>query len=218
MSNPNVTSIPHSSTPIINPDNDQVTRAWYLFFQNLFTLSGSGGNTVTLDDIQQSFTQSFINQEYEQGKLIDGILQSPIPSLGTASFVNIDKGTWAPTITGSTTNPTVGYTVQTGEYINIGGLVQCNGHVQWTSYSGGSGNVRISLPFIVSNSIPVSGSLSAISGLTFPVGSATVAFEGINATSTSRIMSIINGGTSGELTIGGLGAAGLIRFSLVYKT
>jgi len=59
-----------------------------------------------------------------------------------------EEGTWTPTVTGSTTNPTVGYAAQSGFYTKIGRTVNIQGRMQLNSISGGSGNFRLSgLPF-----------------------------------------------------------------------
>jgi hypothetical protein len=59
-----------------------------------------------------------------------------------------EEGTWTPTITGSSSNPTVTYTAQTGFYTKIGRMVSIQGRVGLSARTGGGGNLRISgLPF-----------------------------------------------------------------------
>ncbi len=48
----NVTSIPSSRQPLTDSRTGLVSREWYLYWQNLFTLAGSGGNAVSLDELQ----------------------------------------------------------------------------------------------------------------------------------------------------------------------
>jgi len=48
----NITKIPASRVPVTDPQTGLVSRDWYRFFFNLFNLTGSGANAVTLDDLQ----------------------------------------------------------------------------------------------------------------------------------------------------------------------
>ena len=59
-----------------------------------------------------------------------------------------EEGTWTPIYSGSTTNPTVSYTVQYGEYVKIGRQVIARFELRTGSVSGGSGIVTVGgLPF-----------------------------------------------------------------------
>tara|TARA_R100000278_G_C5475714_1_gene166349 strand:+ start:137 stop:1237 length:1101 start_codon:yes stop_codon:yes gene_type:complete len=59
-----------------------------------------------------------------------------------------EEGTWTPTYSGSTTNPTVSYTEQHGEYVKIGRQVIARLELKTSSFSGGSGIVTVGgLPF-----------------------------------------------------------------------
>jgi len=48
----NITQIPALRVPFIDPNTGLISREWYRFLLNLFTLTGSGNNQITLDDIQ----------------------------------------------------------------------------------------------------------------------------------------------------------------------
>ncbi len=48
----NVTNIPSNRVEFIDSRTGLVSREWYRFFLNLFTLAGGGGNQITLDDLQ----------------------------------------------------------------------------------------------------------------------------------------------------------------------
>lgn len=73
-----------------------------------------------------------------------------------SSFVNgnvplIDGDTYVPVITGSTSNPTVSYTTQTGQWMRIrlagvGAITVMRCLVVINTISGGSGNLQISVP------------------------------------------------------------------------
>ena len=72
-----------------------------------------------------------------------------------------EEGTWTPTYSGSTTNPTVSYTEQHGEYVKIGRQVIARLELKTSSFSGGSGVITVGgLPFAtVSNDGARAGSL-----------------------------------------------------------
>ena len=70
-----------------------------------------------------------------------------VPSADANTLDDYEEGTWTPTITGSSTNPSVTYAQQRARYTKIGRLVTFNFDVSAT-LSGGSGALRISsLPF-----------------------------------------------------------------------
>ena len=52
MANLNVTNIPAPRVPFIDERTGLMAREWYRFFLNLFVLTGSGSNPITLDELQ----------------------------------------------------------------------------------------------------------------------------------------------------------------------
>lgn len=50
----NITSIPAARVPFIDERTGLISREWYLFLINLFALSGSGTNSISLADVQVS--------------------------------------------------------------------------------------------------------------------------------------------------------------------
>ena len=49
---PNITNIPAPRVPIIDARTGLMAREWYRFLLNLFTLTGSGSNSTSLQDVQ----------------------------------------------------------------------------------------------------------------------------------------------------------------------
>jgi len=49
---PNITQIPAPRVPIIDEKTGLMSREWYRFFVNIFSLTGNGSNTVSLEDLQ----------------------------------------------------------------------------------------------------------------------------------------------------------------------
>jgi hypothetical protein len=73
-----------------------------------------------------------------------------------------EEGTWTPTYTASTTNPTVTYARQDGYYTKIGDIVFVYFMLGTSAVTGGSGSVRVSgLPFSVNNAgtFPIYGNI-----------------------------------------------------------
>jgi len=84
-----------------------------------------------------------------------GGIKFPATQVASADVNTLDdyeEGTWTPSFTGSTTNPTVSYNVQTGKYTKIGRLVTVSFVcIASGTPSGGSGDILVSgLPFGVS--------------------------------------------------------------------
>ena len=52
MANLNVTNIPAPRVPLIDERTGLMAREWYRFFLNLFVLTGSGNNPVSLEELQ----------------------------------------------------------------------------------------------------------------------------------------------------------------------
>ena len=58
-----------------------------------------------------------------------------------------EEGTWTPTISATSSSPTVTYNNQYGWYLKIGSLVHIGMWIEIGSISGGSGDVFVTLPF-----------------------------------------------------------------------
>jgi hypothetical protein len=48
----NLTTIPAPRVPLVDPQTGQISNEWYRFFFNLYVLTGSGTNNITLTDLQ----------------------------------------------------------------------------------------------------------------------------------------------------------------------
>ena len=48
----NVTNIPAPRVPLVDPATGLISKEWYRFLLNIFTLTGSGSTTISLDDLQ----------------------------------------------------------------------------------------------------------------------------------------------------------------------
>jgi len=89
-----------------------------------------------------------------------------------------DTGTWVPAVTGSTGNPTITYTTQVGKYTRIGNVVCFSFVIVINAFSGGTGNLRVSLPIAVANDSVADWTRNGVvlSGVDIPGTSAGLAF------------------------------------------
>jgi len=242
---PNITNIPAGRVPLIDPRTQLISREWYRFFVNLFNLTGAGTNEVSLEELQYApASEPFPTSENDQFGNVTSLQESlvaliqqvnqqsqtlPIPQpfipydiiapsdpqLGTVASKDYSIGNWTPVITASVSDPTVNYVSRYGNYIKIGNLVQCDTYVEWDSFTGGSGNIRVSLPFPITT-VYSGGTLVSMSGLTFPTTRVFANIQGVASTSTVQI-STMEAGTSGTiLTVSGAASVGLIQFTMSY--
>lgn len=67
--------------------------------------------------------------------------------LGDAAAQAYEEGAFTPTVTGSVSDPTIAYSARLGAYTRVGRMVFAEIGLVISSVSGGSGDVRVSLPF-----------------------------------------------------------------------
>tara|TARA_R110002096_G_scaffold95098_2_gene213447 strand:- start:523 stop:1356 length:834 start_codon:yes stop_codon:yes gene_type:complete len=94
------------------------------------------------------------NVEVMSGNLVIGTSGKGIDFSATAGtgtselFSDYEEGTFTPTYTGSTSNPTITYDMQYGIYVKVGRLCHVVCRIRTDATSGGSGNLLLSgLPF-----------------------------------------------------------------------
>ena len=150
-------------------------------------VSGSADGTITwlrAMDIEQGRDVKVV-----AGNLVIGTAEKGIdfsnqtsPGAGMTSELldRYEEGTWTPTLLGTTTNPTVSYATQGGDYTRIGNLLHCTFIVGTSANTGGAGSILIGgLPFTQSASTN-KRTESAIAGYNLNVTSGTyqLAVEG----------------------------------------
>lgn len=131
------------------------------------------------------------------------------------AYRNTIFNTWLPTITGSTTNPTVNYTTQLGKYSVFGNQAFIKGHIVINTISGGSGNLTISLPFgCVNTSVNVISCY--LSNITFVAS--TCEYNGIPTPGTSVFVLISprSATTRTTMPVSALTSGSVIVFSGFY--
>ena len=95
----NLTNLPAPRVPIIDERTGLISREWYRFFLNLFTLVGNGTNVTSLEDLQlgppnndqfifdlqnvtevQTNDNPLVSQIAELSKQIDALASAPVPT------------------------------------------------------------------------------------------------------------------------------------------
>ena len=86
---------------------------------------------------------------------------------GTGAANKLDdyeEGTWTPAYTGSSTSPTGISQFVDARYTVVGRAVHCVLHTYMSAFTGGSGDVRINLPFTANSATKQSGALGRSAG------------------------------------------------------
>jgi hypothetical protein len=145
---------------------------------NLYPTNGSGNSTDATLDIGDSAAR-FKDLYLSGGVYLGGTV--------AANYLDdYEEGTWTPTLLGDSSNPTVGYVLQTGHYTKIGNTVNLYCRLQTNSRSGGSGTALIGgLPF-AHNSARAGGGLGYISGVNLGSGYSQFSLSGDPVSSTIR--------------------------------
>jgi hypothetical protein len=101
------------------------------------------------------------------GKGIDFSADGQAAGMTSELLADYEEGTWTPAYIGTTTNPTVSYTSQTGRYTKVGRIVSVTGFIQATPSLGGVGSLQISgLPYTSANVTEYPGSVGYSSQFT----------------------------------------------------
>lgn len=136
-------------------------------------------------------------------------------SFGGTALANYLESTFTPTVTASTSNPTVTYTTQTGRYTRIGNRVYTTITLVLATYSAGTGDVQISGLPVTSSSSNVAVGAIYCDNVTF----ATTYINPVLAGSSTDIKIIGTTSASGSTTLasGAFGATTSIRLTIIYE-
>ena len=74
-----------------------------------------------------------------------------VTSTDANTLDDYEEGTWTPTFTGGSGNPTYTLGATVAKYVKVGRMVTFSMSFQWSNRSGGSGTLFISLPFATYN-------------------------------------------------------------------
>lgn len=90
---PNITNITPPRVPLVDDRTGLISREWYRFLLNLFTLTGSGNSSATLEDLQLSPVGSDYSADIAKVQNDVGIGPLPVDYLSTISKIFDEFGT-----------------------------------------------------------------------------------------------------------------------------
>jgi len=130
-----------------------------------------------------------------------------------------EEGTWTPTLTASSSNPTVSYSTQTGSYTKVGNMVTLFGRLQTSAVSGGSGTALIGgLPFAVnSTGYRNGGAVGYVSNVTLSSGNTQFGLSADVGASNIRFVQSASGTGANVILIGGINAGLDTVFTYTYS-
>lgn len=135
-------------------------------------------------------------------------------SFGNETLSAYDEGTWSPAINGSASNPTVSYNFQVGRYTRIGNVYFFVVTLAINTISGGSGDIRITLPTTTLNVVG-SGTASPLrlDGVNLTGTPSTVVFIPVANTNYGNIRTVADDAASTVEQISALTNGDTISFS-----
>lgn len=135
---------------------------------------------------------------------VNGKVSATAINVGEDDLSAYSESTWTPTITGSTNNPTtLNFTAQTGTYTRIGNTVIYVIGLTIGTIVGGTGDVRVSLPFTAVNNIFMRGVLMT-QGVDLSGTPAGMVFVPTASTSYGRLLTINDNASASVVQISGL--------------
>lgn len=142
--------VPYSNgTPILQSDPD-------------FTFDGV--STLNAVNLTVSSTLTTGAAVVVNAGLLFPAVQNPSSNVNTLD--DYEEGTWTPAIGGTGGTSGQVYSVQSGQYVKVGQIVSCNGHITFTTLGTLTGNVQLQgLPFTTS-SVTGAGEFGLANGLT----------------------------------------------------
>ena len=134
-----------------------------------------------------------------------------IAALSTA--LPIESGSWTPTLKATSTNPTVTYTTQQGNYVRIGPIAVISLDLVIATISGGSGNARITdMPILPKYGVPLPARVNQVTY------SGEIVAHTFDGTSTNLfLLQVRSNNTALELPISGIANGGAIRLSGAFE-
>ena len=171
----------------------------------------------------EGLTLSTTDLKIDAGDLVfstanKGVVIGATSNTDANTLDDYEEGTWTPSLSASSSDPTVSYTSnRSGSYIKVGDVVHVMGRVNTTSVSGGSGNALISgLPF-ATGAERNAGAVGYISQVSNSSGYTTTGLNPDASASTMRIVQSGSGVGGATVAIGSIGNGFDLTFSHTYK-
>jgi hypothetical protein len=139
-----------------------------------------------------------------------------VASADANTLDDYEEGTFTPSFLGSTTNPTVGYNWRFGYYTKIGNQVTVWFGVNTATYTGGSGNLYVNLPFVSANRSDnrIPGSIRSTIAFTGNVMIVPYNYENTNEVYFSAMTAA--GGITAFLSVSAVSPGGAAQICLTY--
>lgn len=183
-------------------------------------------NSINASQIQTPITLPG-NVTLSTGNLVigtpgKGIDFSATAGTGTSELLaDYEEGTFTPTLIGTTTNPTVTYSLQRGVYTKVGRVVVVTIFMGWSAFSGGSGNVGFGgLPFPVEGAVGSgsSGAVGYFDGFTLTALRTSVGIFASPSTSYCLPTCFGSGVSTQYVSVGSVAASGTLAYQMTYST
>ena len=208
--NTTVGSIGTSGGDLIISGRTSSAKSGIRFDNNTITPAVNGA------DVDASVDLGYSSRRFKDAYLSGGIY------LGGAVAANklddYEEGTWTPTLLGASSNPTVGYVLQTGHYTKIGNTVNLYCRLQTNSRSGGSGTALIGNLPVAHNSARAGGSVGYVSSVNLSSGYAQFGLSGDVNSSTIRYVQSGDNVGANVINVTEVASAHDIVFTYTYQT
>lgn len=137
-------------------------------------------------------------------------------TFGGSTLQNYTEGTWTVEVQGSSSNPTISYGTRTTGYTRIGNTVNFAFRLGINTITGGSGDIRITLPLPAALTNPPCA--IRLSGVDLTGTPTSVLFLPVMGTSYGQILSFVDNGSETNEQISALANGDVISAAGTYFT
>jgi hypothetical protein len=180
-----------------------------------FQLSGitaSNTRTLTVPDSDGTLALLGLAQTFSALKTFSAGL-----TFGNETLANYDEGTWSPVINGSSSDPTVTFTIQVGIFTRIGNVYIYVMTLAINTISGGSGDVRITLPVTILSTVGSSPAAPVrTDGIDLPGTPSTVVVTPLAGAAYANLRVVNDNATSTLVQVSALAAGDVISASGIF--
>jgi hypothetical protein len=180
-----------------------------------FQLSGitaSNTRTLTVPDSDGTLALLGLAQTFSALKTFSAGL-----TFGNETLANYDEGTWSPVINGSSSDPTVTFTIQVGIFTRIGNVYIYVMTLAINTISGGGGDVRITLPVTILSTVGSSPAAPVrTDGIDLPGTPSTVVVTPLAGAAYANLRVVNDNATSTLVQVSALAAGDVISASGIF--
>jgi hypothetical protein len=177
---------------------------------NIFGVTGTDEGTIgTITNHPLTFST---NGSERMRILSSGGLTFNGDTAAANALDDYEEGTWTPVVTGVATNPSVTYTTQTGKYTKIGNVVHFFATLAWSAFSGGSGALKVSLPFTAAATI-FNPNVTLLRNVNIADTAYNVIFEPTGGSATGIFIEVFDNAGSAQTQVSAFGATSSITIN-----